>query len=92
MRWPAVILRWLVFGILIRPGRLDPDTWKAAFLGIPGVILILGLVKSVDIYGFILILGSGRMEVYQLFMIASLIFHFLMLPPWMLRRRWLRPK
>ncbi len=87
----AVLFRWLVFQYLIHPKRLRPDSWKAALAGVGGALLVYALIKSVEIFGFILWLQAPSWPHYLAFAVPGCLLSFLTIPPWLMRRKGVGP-
>ena len=80
----AVFFRWLFFQYLNHPKRLRPGSWKAAIAGVGGALLGYALIKSVEVFGFILWLQAPSWPHYLAFAVAGWLLSVLTIPPWLM--------
>lgn len=83
----TLFFRWLFFTFLIHPKRLRPGSWPASGVGILGMLFIYSGLKSVETYGFILLLSTHSWPHYLAFAVPAFIFFILMIPAWLLRAK-----
>lgn len=80
-------IRWLGLHFLITPRRLIPGTWPAAIVALLATALILGLIKSIEIYGMVLWFGTLSWWHYLPFYVFSLLVFLAHMPCFLLTGR-----